>query len=170
MQDAIYGDDLLGGSPARAEAAEGEPAEAPAEEGPAASLPATQEGLQEALQAWEVTFQEERAEGGAFAELEGRILPETVLAELRRARAEAAALRQRLAASAAEVAAAARDDLTLRRELHAARAAGEPSVLQLRQLLLDPAVNREFARLRTEAAAAQQELQAVRVSCGLIYT
>jgi hypothetical protein len=48
------------------------------------------------------------------------------------------------------------------------------ALLQLRQVLLDPAVNREFARLRgeTEAKArdlkmAQEELQAVQVRAAL---
>lgn len=34
------------------------------------------------------------------------------------------------------------ENLQLRQALHAAKATAEPSVVQLRQLLLDPAVNR----------------------------
>lgn len=45
--------------------------------------------------------------------------------------------------------------LELRRELASASAAAEPSVVQLKQLMLDPAVAREFARLRAELEAAQ---------------
>jgi hypothetical protein len=149
-----------------------DPSDSPA--GPAgtqAAPPASVEALQAALAGWEAAFAEERQAGGAFAGIEGRLHPLAVLNELQRAlaaeraaRAEAAALRRRAAAAGAAAAAHALDDVVLRQELHAARAAGEPSVLQLRQLLLDPATNREFARLRAEAAAAQEELRALHVS------
>lgn len=138
----------------------------------------TAEQVQAALAEWEGAFEEEKREGGAFAGTVGPIHPSTVLNELRRAREaesaatiELAALRQRLAASAAESAARARDDVALRKELHAARAAGEPRVLQLRQLLIEPAVNREFGRLaeglqeaQREAAALRDEMRAMHVS------
>ena len=42
----------------------------------------------------------------------------------------------------AAVCATQTENLQLRQALHAARAAAEPSVVQLRQLLLDPSVNR----------------------------
>ncbi len=51
----------------------------------------------------------------------------------------------------------------LRREVTVATAASEPTLLQLRQLLLDPAVNREFVRLRAELDETQKELKRVQV-------
>eukprot|EP00887_Chlorella_sp_A99_P001621 scaffold8.g1621.t1 len=71
---------------------------------------------------------------------------------------EVAALRQREAALQAEACSRSAENLQLRRELSAARQAAEPSVVQLRQLLLDPAVNREVSRLRTELEARMREL------------
>ena len=112
------------------------------------------EELRSALEEWDKTFQEERQDGGIFSGIVGAIQPLTILSELRRAhsseqqaRAEAAALRQRLAGAAAEAASRVQEDVLLRKELLAARTSTDPSVLQLRQLLLEPAVNREFSRL-----------------------
>lgn len=120
--------------------------------------------MRQALSDWEQAFEDERQEGGAFTGLIGRIQPLTVINELRRAlnaerqaRAESAALRERLAAAAAEAAARVQDDVILRKELLAARTAAEPSVLQLRQLLLEPAVNREFNRLSEATKTANTE-------------
>jgi len=124
-------------------------------------VPETLEEFRKALEDWEHAFDDERGDGGAFAGFDGRITPAAVLHELQRCRAaeqEASALRQRLAASAAEAAWYARNDVALRDELHSARAIGEPSVLQLRQLLIEPAVNREFARLEASTAAAHREV------------
>lgn len=63
------------------------------------------------------------------------------------------------------------ETMDLRRQLQAAKQASDPSVVQLRQVLLDPAVNREVGRLKAEAEAkarelkvAQEELQAVQFS------
>lgn len=50
------------------------------------------------------------------------------------------------------------ENLQLRGTLHVAKQAAEPSVVQLRQLLLDPAVNREFAGLRAELEGRTREL------------
>jgi hypothetical protein len=47
----------------------------------------------------------------------------------------------------------------LRRAAAAAAHSAEPAVLQLRQLLLDPAAAREFMRLRNELEATRKELQ-----------
>lgn len=84
-------------------------------------------------------------------------------------RQQLAALQARTAGLQAATCAAQAENLQLRQALHVAKQAAEPSVVQLRQLLLDPAVNREFAGLRAELearaaelAAAQLELQAVR--------
>ncbi|KAG2442105.1 hypothetical protein HYH02_009594 [Chlamydomonas schloesseri] len=75
--------------------------------------------------------------------------------ELRKLRRRDAALQMQLADRNLEA-------LELRRELAAAAAAAEPSVVQLKQLMLDPAVAREFARLRAELEAAQAELATAR--------
>ena len=68
---------------------------------------------------------------------------------LRRSQEAEAALRQQLAALQtrqaglqAAVCAGQAENLQLRQALHTAKQAAEPSVVQLRQLLLDPAVNR----------------------------
>ena len=118
---------------------------------------------------WESIFEEERQENGIFSGIIGPLHPLTVLTELRRAissereaRAEAAALRHRLAAAAAEAAFRVQDDITLRKELHAARTAADPSVLQLRQLILEPSVNREFQRLSAATTAATMEAAALK--------
>lgn len=58
----------------------------------------------------------------------------------------------------AQVCASQAENLQLRGALHVAKQAAEPSVVQLRQLLLDPAVNREFAGLRAELEARTREL------------
>ncbi|KAL6750201.1 hypothetical protein V8C86DRAFT_3110040 [Haematococcus lacustris] len=47
----------------------------------------------------------------------------------------------------------------LRREAGAAVVAGEASVVQLKQLLLDPAVSREYARLKGELEEAQRDVK-----------
>ena len=78
------------------------------------------------------------------------------------------ALQQQHAALQAQAAAKGLANIELQRELQAQWAAGEPAMLQLKQLLLDPAVNREFTRLsseldeaRAQLRAAQDELRAV---------
>eukprot|EP00798_Chlamydomonas_sp_ICE-L_P017957 gene17957-24361_t len=47
----------------------------------------------------------------------------------------------------------------LRRDLSNAWAAADPNVVQLKQLLLDPALNKEFSRLKSELEATQAELK-----------
>lgn len=79
------------------------------------------------------------------------------------AREELAALRQREAGLAAEAAARQGECITLRRELAAARQSAEPSVVQLRQVLLDPAVNREVGRLRAELEQCMRSLATAQV-------
>lgn len=80
-----------------------------------------------------------------------------------------AALQTRQAGLQAAASQTAAENLQLRQALHSAKQAAEPSVVQLRQLLLDPAVNREFAAMRAdleartrELAIAQLELQALK--------
>ncbi len=63
------------------------------------------------------------------------VRPGSVQDELRRLRRREIALQMQLADRSAEA-------LELRRELSAAAAAADPSVVQLRQLMLDPAVAR----------------------------
>lgn len=63
------------------------------------------------------------------------------------------------------------EGIQLRKGLHTARQAADPNIVQVRQLLLDPAVYREFRKMRTDADAKaheakllRQELQAVAFS------
>lgn len=74
--------------------------------------------------------------------------------------AQLARLQAREAGLAAAVCQTQAENLQLRQALHVAKQAAEPSVVQLRQLLLDPAVNREFAGLRSELEARTRELAA----------
>lgn len=57
-------------------------------------------------------------------------------------------MRRREAALQMQLAERSLECLELRRELASASAASDPSVVQLKQLMLDPAVAREFQRLR----------------------
>jgi hypothetical protein len=132
---------------------------------------------------WEQAFENECREGGLLSGVSGPVSPNHVLEELRLARdaslkaqAEVRALKQQLARAASETATRFRDELLLREELHAARSASEPNVLQLKQLLLEPAVNREFSRLsmRLEAVqrerdALQEELRVIQMSVSPIF-
>jgi hypothetical protein len=78
------------------------------------------------------------------------------------------ALQQQHAALQAQAAAKGLANIELQKELQTQWSAGEPAMLQLKQLLLDPAVNREFTRLggeleeaRGALRGAQDELRAV---------
>ncbi|KXZ53674.1 hypothetical protein GPECTOR_6g591 [Gonium pectorale] len=93
----------------------------------------------------------------------------TVLESLRRIKASEAnaqeelrKLRRRDAALQMQLADRNLEALELRRELAATAAAADPAVVQLKQLMLDPAVAREFARLKGELEAAQAELATAR--------
>jgi len=63
---------------------------------------------------------------------------------------ETAKLKRREAALQIQLAHATLENVELRREVAAGWQAAEPSVLQVRQLVTDPAVQREFDRLRAE--------------------
>lgn len=142
----------------------------------------TEEESRKDASIWEQAFEKERGEGGLFCGVSGRISPTRVLDELRSARdallksqTEISVLKQQLASMASETASRYRDELVLREQLHAATTASEPNVLQLKQLLLDPAVNREFSRLsmqqealQRERDALQEELRLLRMSVSLI--
>ncbi|GLC53434.1 hypothetical protein PLESTB_000744700 [Pleodorina starrii] len=93
----------------------------------------------------------------------------TVLETVRRIKAsessaqeELRQLRRRDAALQMQLADRNLESLELRRELAVAASAADPSVVQLKQLMLDPAVAREFARLRGELETAQAELATAR--------
>ncbi|PSC73342.1 prolyl-4 hydroxylase alpha subunit [Micractinium conductrix] len=114
---------------------------------------------------WAAVFEAERQ--GALRGATGPLTPELVLAELRRSHAaeqqlgaQLARLATREAGLAAAAAASAAENQQLRSALHSARAVADPSLVQLRQLLLDPAVNREVSRLRTELEGARREVAA----------
>lgn len=51
------------------------------------------------------------------------------------------------------------ENLELIKELNAVQQAADPSVVQLKQLMLDPAVNKEFQRLKAELEETQKELK-----------
>lgn len=105
------------------------------------------------------------------------IHPTSIAEELRRAwsserqlRAQAAMLRQRMAAALSEALVCMKEDVDLRRELQLSRAVSEPSVLQLRQLLLEPAVNAEFARVAAAAEAAKVEVGKLKHDMLMLYS
>ncbi|EFN58948.1 hypothetical protein CHLNCDRAFT_140946 [Chlorella variabilis] len=114
------------------------------------------------LQQWAEAFEAERQ--GALRGAAGPITP-AVVAQAAEAHlgSQLAALGAREAGLQATAAQTAAENLQLRRALHVARQAAEPSVVQLRQLLLDPAVNREFAGLRAELEARTRELAAAQL-------
>ncbi|KAK9821853.1 hypothetical protein WJX74_005427 [Apatococcus lobatus] len=76
-----------------------------------------------------------------------------------RLQTELAAARQKEANLQAQVAEGVLEAVELRRQLHAARAAADPNIIQVRQLLLDPAVHREFQRLHHDAESKAQEIK-----------
>lgn len=49
--------------------------------------------------------------------------------------------------------------ITLQENLHKARLAGDPSVIQLKQLLLDPALQKEFRFLKAEVEEKKGEIK-----------
>uniref|UniRef100_A0A1D1ZY07 Uncharacterized protein n=1 Tax=Auxenochlorella protothecoides TaxID=3075 RepID=A0A1D1ZY07_AUXPR len=109
----------------------------------------------DAPRAWEEALDGEREQ--LFAGFSGRMEPQVVVAELQRRQQEAETLRTELGTSQAaqaelhaSLSAMALENIRLRDALAAAQRAAEPSVVQLRQVLLDPAVNAELARLKRE--------------------
>lgn len=78
-----------------------------------------------------------------------------VQAKLRTIRSRESALQSSLADATAE-------NLTLRRETSSGWQSSEPAILQLKQLLLEPAINREFSRLREKLQQAQSEARQAR--------
>lgn len=106
----------------------------------------------------------------------GPIYPSVIAAELRRAwqserqaRAENAIMRQRIAFLTSENLVRMQEDVELRRELQMARAVSEPTVLQLRQLMLEPAVNAEFSRMAAVAEAARNEAAKLKHDMLMLY-
>ncbi|MEW5307025.1 MAG: hypothetical protein WDW36_009446 [Sanguina aurantia] len=73
--------------------------------------------------------------------------------------AEVKALRQREAALQISLAERNLEGVELRREVAGAVAGADPAIIQLKQLLLDPAVGREFTRLRGDLEIAQMALK-----------
>lgn len=49
--------------------------------------------------------------------------------------------------------------ISLRESLYKARLLGDPSVIQLKQLLLDPALQKEFSFLKSEVEEKNREIQ-----------
>ena len=84
--------------------------------------------------------------------------------------AEIANLRQKLAEMSIERALVLKNEIFLRQEVTDAWDASEPNTLQLKKVLLEPAVNREFLRLSSlaksasnDAASLREELRAIHV-------
>lgn len=134
---------------------------------------------QASLQEWHNTFQSIAANAGLPVE------PATLLMHLQQTHQQPAAtvtagstatedisvLRQRESQLQAQLMEKILENMELRRHLHAAKAAAEPNVVQVRQLLLDPAVNREFQKIHKaledkteEAKRLHEELQGTHFS------
>ncbi|GFR51413.1 hypothetical protein Agub_g13701, partial [Astrephomene gubernaculifera] len=127
-----------------------------------------QQAQQAAADRWRSAFKEVASICGLHS---GNRDPDvhTVLESVRRIKASEASaqeelrkLRRRDAALQMQLADRNLEALELRRELAAVSAAADPSVVQLKQLMLDPAVAREFSRLKGELEAAQAELATAR--------
>jgi UDP-3-O-acyl-N-acetylglucosamine deacetylase len=108
--------------------------------------------------------------GDAFSVEEAVVLLRKNVAERDALKAENENLRRQLMDLVVDKAYMTRNDLLLRQELDDIRSGSEPNVLQLKQLLTEPAVNREFQRLSSlaksaslEAAALREEIRAMHV-------
>lgn len=80
-----------------------------------------------------------------------------VNASERQLQEEVGQLRKREAALQIQLAERSMDNVELRRELASTWQAADPSIIQLKQLLLDPSTNREFQRLKNEVEESQKE-------------
>lgn len=130
---------------------------------------------QASLQEWHSVFQGIAANAGLPLD------PAAILSHLQRTHHQAPAtvapgstatedisqLRQRESQLQAQLMEKILENMELRRHLQAAKAAAEPNVVQVRQLLLDPAVNHEFERIlkaledkTAEAKRLHEELKA----------
>ena len=108
--------------------------------------------------------------GDSFTVEEAVVLLREKVAERDALKTENENLRRQLMDMVVDKAYMTRNDLLLRQELDDIRSGSEPSVLQLKQLLTEPAVNREFMRLSSlaksaslEAAALREEIRAMHV-------
>lgn len=108
--------------------------------------------------------------GDAFTAEQAVVLLRKNVAERDALKAENENLRRQLMDLVVDKAYMTRNDLLLRQELDDIRSGSEPNVLQLKQLLTEPAVNREFQRLSSlaksaslEAAALREEIRAMHV-------
>lgn len=108
--------------------------------------------------------------GDALTVEEAVVLLREKVAERDALKAENENLRRQLMDLVVDKAYMTRNDLLLRQELDDIRSGSEPNVLQLKQLLTEPAVNREFQRLSSlaksaslEAAALREEIRAMHV-------
>ncbi|KAK9813270.1 hypothetical protein WJX72_011713 [[Myrmecia] bisecta] len=132
-------------------------------------LQAQLQNAKAALEEWQSSFRNAAS---------GSVDPAAIMAELRKAReadatfqAQLDQAQQKEAALQMQLAERTMENIDLRRQLHQARQAADPTIAQVRQLLLDPAVAREFQRLREEVEGKakevkqlQEELQAVNFS------
>lgn len=125
---------------------------------------------QASLQEWRNAFQSIAANAGLALE------PTALLAHLQQTHQQPATttssgntptedisvLRQRESQLQAQLMEKILENMELRRHLQAAKAAAEPNVVQVRQLLLDPAVNREFQRMHKALEDKSEEAQRLR--------
>ncbi|KAL3140894.1 hypothetical protein ABBQ32_005426 [Trebouxia sp. C0010 RCD-2024] len=143
------------------------------QEDQATNLQGQLNSTQASLQEWHSVFQGVAANAGLPLD------PAAILSHLQQTHQQAPAtiaagstasedisqLRQRESQLQAQLMEKILENMELRRHLHAAKAAAEPNVVQVRQLLLDPAVNHEFERIlkaleekTAEAKRLNQEL------------
>ncbi|KAF6256465.1 hypothetical protein COO60DRAFT_106589 [Scenedesmus sp. NREL 46B-D3] len=102
---------------------------------------------------WRRAFLQVAAAMGMHAQQGNEPQPEAVLqavASLQQSEQRLQLLQQHEAALQVQVAHLTLQNMELRRELGSGWSAAEPSVMQVRQLVLDPAIQQEFGRLRRE--------------------
>lgn len=114
-------------------------------------------------------------EAGTMSVDEGLSILKAKLDAHNKMNAEIANLRQKLAEMTVERAMVLKNKISLRKEVADAWDASEPNTLQLKKILLEPAVNREFIRLSslaksasTDAASLREELRAIHVCPSLV--
>eukprot|EP00882_Tetradesmus_deserticola_P033957 GHRQ01038839.1.p1 GENE.GHRQ01038839.1~~GHRQ01038839.1.p1 ORF type:complete len:237 (+),score=119.73 GHRQ01038839.1:895-1605(+) len=99
---------------------------------------------------WRRAFLQVAAALGVHVQQGSEPQPEHVLQAVASLQQSEQRLQQREAALQVQVAHLTLQSMELRRELGSGWAAAEPSVMQVRQLVLDPAIQQEFGRLRRE--------------------
>lgn len=99
---------------------------------------------------WRMAFLQVAEAVGVHVQQGSEPQPEAVLQAVARLQHSQQQLQQQEAALQVQVAHLTLQNMELRRELGSGWSAAEPSVMQVRQLVLDPAIQQEFGRLRRE--------------------